>query len=70
MGLIQKGIVVLIVLILLGGFMIVKTQEIDLKEASGVITLAKAYVVWTGSVIKNVGVLTANVISMDWLPGS
>ena len=41
-------------------------QEIDLKSISGIISAAKLYFSWLGSLGGNVKTIAANVIHLDW----
>lgn len=62
-------IVIIILLFIAGTFMVVvKTHNIDLKSASGVMSAGKVYVVWLGQAFSNVKALTGEAIHMDWLP--
>jgi drug/metabolite transporter (DMT)-like permease len=63
-----------IVLILLALFIyasfsaVIKSNSIDLKTASGVMSAGKIYFSWLLQAFDNVKVLTANAIKMDWVP--
>jgi hypothetical protein len=45
---------------------VIKNENLDLKTASGVKEAGQLYVLWLGNAFKNVKVLTANAIHLDW----
>ena len=47
---------------------VIKSNSIDLKTASGVISAGKIYFSWLGQAFGNLRVLTGNAIRMDWMP--
>jgi hypothetical protein len=49
---------------------IVKSNNIDLKSATGVYSAIKAYGSWFGLAFNNMKALTGNVVKMDWFPSN
>jgi hypothetical protein len=48
----------------------VKSNNIDLKSASGVYSAIKAYGSWFGLAFDNMKVLTGNIVKMNWFPSN
>jgi hypothetical protein len=49
---------------------IVRSNSIDLKTVSGVLTAGKLYFSWLGATFINIKTLTGNAINMDWGPNN
>jgi hypothetical protein len=61
--------VFLIVLVLFTYFSfasVIKGKEIDLKTFDGMKEAGQLYVLWMGNAFKNIKVVTANAINMNW----
>ena len=69
-----KHRVTAITLILLALFLystftaVIHSNNIDLKNASGIISAFKVYFVWLGQSFGNLKTLTGNAINMNWMP--
>jgi hypothetical protein len=47
---------------------VIKSNDIDIKSFSGVVSAGKIYASWLVQAFGNVKQLTANAIKMDWMP--
>lgn len=65
----KKILMIIIILMIAVGFFILASGDYDMTKGYGRSQFAKDYFGWTGQVIKNVGTITGNVISMNWIPG-
>lgn len=67
---IKKVIALLLIVFIVSGILVVKNNDLNMKDPSDVLTFMKEYAKWSGNTIRNVAILTAHVVKMDWLPQS
>jgi hypothetical protein len=62
-------VIILVVLFLYASVSgVVKTNDIDWKSPSGILSAGKIYLSWLVQAFDNIKVLTGNAIKMDWVP--
>lgn len=57
-----------ILFLIIGGYVIVKTEEIDLKEGEDRTEFVFKFARWIFNLGKNIKDLTAHAIRQDWMP--
>ncbi len=60
--------VVIIMFLIIGGYVIVKTEDLNLKEGGDRTEFVFKFSRWVFHLGKNIKDVTAQVISQDWLP--
>ncbi len=63
-------LILLIIFSYFGFIIAIKGKDIDLKTSEGIKKAVGIYFSWLGHVFKNIKLITANAIKMDWKPES
>ena len=63
-------LIALILFLYISSSFVFKGQDIDFKTVSGMMTAAKLYFSWFGSIFVNIKSITASAIKMDWKSNS
>ena len=61
-------IIIIVIALILGGFLIVSSNNYDLSTKDGRIGFAKTYFGWMGQLGKNIYSVTAYAVKLDWVP--
>lgn len=65
----KKITIAIIIFLLVGAFMIIKQNSLDMKESSGDrITFTKKFSGWLFNIGKNIKDLTGEATKQEWLP--
>ena len=64
----NKILIILIIVLVAVGFIIISTNNYDLRDKDGRIEFAKAYGGWLSKIAKNTANAVGYVIKLDWLP--
>ena len=64
----NKILIILVIALIAVGFLVISTNNYDLRDKEGRIDFAKAYGGWIGKIGKNTANAVGYVIKLDWLP--
>ena len=64
----MRVLIWVLIFLVIGGFVIVKTHQIDMDNSEGRTEFIFKFTRWVYTLGKNLTILTGQIISMDWIP--